>query len=124
MGSKLSHRIIPPLVALALAVTPAAASAVGKDYSKNGATGDYAPALVHKNYALNGATGDYAPATVSSQQPSVRIVRVSDNSGFAWTDAGVGAATVLLAMLFGGLAIRQIHRRRIAAPNPARPSAV
>jgi len=123
MGSSLSHRIIPPLAALALAVTPSAGAVVPKDYSKNGATGDYAAAVVHKNYALNGSTGDYTPASAPSQA-SVHVVRVTDSQGFAWGDAGIGAASVLLATLLAGIGIGRIRRRRIGAPTPARPTTV
>jgi hypothetical protein len=126
MGSSLSHRIVPPLTALVLAVTPALASALpAKDYSKNGATGDYAAAaVVHKNYAMNGATGDYTPpATTTATQPQVRIVRVNESAGFVWSDAAVGAASVLLVALLAGVGIRRIRRRNIGAPSPARPTA-
>jgi hypothetical protein len=125
MGSSLSHRIVPSITALVLAVTPAVASALpAKDYSKNGATGDYTAAVMHKNYALNGATGDYTPpATTTATQPKVRIVRVTENTGFAWSDAGVGAAGVLLVALLTGVGVRKIRRRNIAAPSPARPTA-
>jgi len=124
MGSSLSHRIVPSLAALALAVTPAIASAMPvKDYSQNGATGDYAPAVMHKNYALNGATGDYTPPATTTTQPQVRIVRVNESAGFAWSDAAVGAASVLLVALLAGAGIRRIRRRNIAAPSPARPPA-
>jgi hypothetical protein len=125
MGSKLSNRMVPSLAALALAVTPAAAAAgPSKDYSKNGATGDYTPAIVHKNYSLNGATGDYAATSTTPVQPGVRIVRVTESRGFAWSDAGVGAASVLLATLLAGLGTRRIRQRRIAPPSPARPTAI
>ena len=107
MGSSLSHRIVPSITALVLAVTPAVASALpAKDYSKNGATGDYTP-----------------PATTTATQPKVRIVRVTENTGFAWSDAGVGAAGVLLVALLTGVGVRKIRRRNIAAPSPARPTA-
>jgi hypothetical protein len=125
MGSSLSHRIVPSLAVLVLAVTPAVASALpATDSSRNGATGDYTPSVMHKNYALNGSTGDYTPpATTTAPQPQVRIVRVTDNAGFAWSDAGVGAASVLLVALLAGVGIRRIRRRNIPAPSPARPTA-
>ena len=125
MGSNVSHRIIP-VAALALALAPAAAGAASlKDYSKNGATGDFAPAISHKNYSLNGATGDYTPATTTKPAaPTVRVVRVTEDSGFAWSDAAAGAATVLLVTLLAGVGLRRIRRRRIVAPSPARPTAI
>jgi hypothetical protein len=123
MTSSLSHRLIPAVLALAL--VPASAGAMTpKDYSKNGATGDVAPTVVHKNYALNGATGDYMPPSSQPAQPSVRIVRVADDSGFAWGAAGVGAAAVLLATLFAGVGSRRIRHRRITVPSPTRPTTV
>ena len=121
MGSHLYTRIIPTIAALALAVTPATAGA-SKNYALNGASGDYAPAVVHKNYALNGATGNYTPATHSTA-PSVRVVRVTENSGFAWSDAAVGAASAVLMALLIALGIHRVRGRRIPAPSPARPTA-
>jgi hypothetical protein len=48
-------------------------------------------------------------------QPSVQPV-VSINDGFEWTDAGVGAGSVLMLVLFGGgmTALAYRHRRRVA----------
>ena len=126
MGSNLSRRIVLPLAALALALASpgaAAAGTVGKDYSKNGATGEYAPAIVHKNYSLNGATGDYVPQ-IKHAQPTVRVVRVQQSPGFDWADAVVGGITVLLAALLAGVTTRRIRSRRIAAPTAARPTAL
>jgi hypothetical protein len=123
MTSSLSHRLIPAVLALTL--VPASAGAmIPKDYSKNGATGDVAPTVVHKSYALNGATGDYMPPTSQPAQSSVRVVRVTENAGFAWGSAAAGAAAVLLATVFAGAGIRRIRRRRITVPSPARPTAI
>jgi hypothetical protein len=128
MGSNISHRIVPPLAALLVAVTSASAGAMPlKDYSKNGSTGDYTPTVVHKNYALNGATGDVAPAITKPAAPAVapvRVVRVEQSPGFAWSDASIGGASVLLAVLLLAGLTRRIRRQRIGAPNPARPTAV
>jgi hypothetical protein len=123
MGSKSFKRLAVPLAALTLAVVPATAGALpDKDYSMNGATGDYAPAAVHKNYALNGATGDYAPA-INVPKATVPVTPVPNSRGFAWGDAAVGAATALLIALLASLTLVRIRRRRISAPSPARPSA-
>jgi uncharacterized iron-regulated membrane protein len=124
MGSNISRRIVPPLAALLVAVTSASAVAMPvKDYSKNGATGDYSPTVVHKNYSLNGATGDVAPVAPSQPATSpVRIVHVQQSAGFAWSDALIGGASVLLAMLLLAGVTHRIRRQRIGAPNPARPA--
>jgi hypothetical protein len=125
MGSNTSHRIVPLLAALVVAVTSASAGAMPlKDYSKNGSTGDYAPTVVHKNYALNGATGDVAPEITKPAPPAVAPARVEQSPGFAWSDAAIGGAIVLLAVLLLGGVTRRVRRQRISAPNPARPSAV
>jgi hypothetical protein len=124
MGSMLSKRLAVPLVAAALGLFPVAATAGSlKDYSQNGATGDYAAQVAHKNYSLNGATGEFTPAT-NLGQPSVRIVRVPQNDGFDWAAAAVGAGASLLILLTVGLSGRLIRQRRIGAPSPARPTAV
>jgi hypothetical protein len=102
---------------MALALFPAgAAGAVVKDYSKNGATGESAPAIVHKNYSLNGATGDVTPAT-DITQPSVGVVHVTHDGGFAWGSAAVGAAVCLTVLLAIGATSRQVRRRRIPTPT-------
>jgi hypothetical protein len=126
MGSHISRRLVVPLAALVVAVSSASAGAMPlKDYAKNGATGDYAPTVTHKNYSLNGATGDVAPAaTPEPATAPVRVVHVQQNTGFAWSDASIGGAFVLLAVLFLGGISRRIRRQRIAAPSPARPTTV
>jgi hypothetical protein len=125
MGSKISHRIVPALAALLVAVPASAGAMQPKDYSKNGASGDYAPTVVHKNYSLNGATGDYtAPSTDTAAVAPVRIVRVQQNSGFAWSDATIGGASVLIAVLLLAGVTHLIRRQRISAPTPARPTAI
>jgi hypothetical protein len=124
MGSIWSKRLAVPLVAAALGLFPVAATAGPlKDYSQNGASGDYVPQVVHKNYSLNGATGNFMPAT-NLGQPSVRIVRVPEAYGFDWAAAAVGAGICLLVLLTVGLTGRHIRQRRIGAPSPARPTAV
>jgi hypothetical protein len=122
MGSISSRRVAVALAAAVLAVLPAGAAGMSKDYSLNGATGDYSAQKAHKNYAMNGASGDFAPATKVAQ-PSIRIVRVQENSGFAWGDAGVGMGAALLVLLGGMATGRRIRRRRPSAPSSARPSA-
>src|SRR3954452_16076738 len=122
MGSKSFNRRAVPLIALALALAPAAASAMPTDYSMNGATGTYAPPVVHKNYSLGGATGDYMPA-INIPKVTTPVAPASDGRSFAWGDAAIGASSVLLIVLLAGLTVLRVHRRRVAAPTPARPSA-
>lgn len=121
MGSKRYSRIATPLTIAALALTPTAGAIAPKDYSKNGATGDYAPQTVHKNYALNGATGDYTPAV--SNATARTIPAAHEQSSFAWGDAALGAGSMLVVVMLGSLTLLRVRRRRIAAPSPARPSA-
>jgi hypothetical protein len=118
MGSKPLNRIAVALSALVLAAPAVASEGPIKNYSLNGATGDYAPQLVHKNYSLNGATGDYRPP-VRATAPRVTVVHASNPSGFAWTDAAIGAAVALMLVLLAGITTSRIRRRRIQPP--ARP---
>jgi hypothetical protein len=93
-----------------------------KDYSQNGATGDYAPQKVFKDYSRNGATGDFTPV-VESTPSTVAVVKQSDKQSFAWGAAALGAAATLVLIGLSGVTARRIRRRRIGAPTPARPSA-
>jgi hypothetical protein len=122
MGSKAS-RVAVAVTTAALAIAPMAVAGLPKDYSKNGATGDFAPQVVHKNYSLNGATGDYRPAlpTTAVPAPVVRIVK--EQPSFAWGDAVLGGAFTIVLVLFFGISVRRVRRRRIPAPAPARPTA-
>jgi hypothetical protein len=95
---------------------------VPKDYSKNGATGDYAVQKIYKDYSKNGATGDYAPA-VTSAPPAIHVAANKQDQPFAWGDAALGGASMLVLVGFAGLTSRRVRRRRISAPVPARPSA-
>jgi hypothetical protein len=123
MGSIRSSRIAVPLTVSALALLPAA-GAHGmplKDYSQNGATGDFAAQRIYKDYSKNGATGDYTPA-VKTAVPSV-VVAPHEQNSFSWSAAAIGAASTLLLVLLAGVTSRQVRRRRISAPSPARPTA-
>jgi hypothetical protein len=122
MGSKVSNRVAVSIAILVFGLMATTAGAQPVDYSKNGATGTYAPQVVHKNYALNGATGDYAPA-INIPKSVVPAAPGPDGRGFAWGDAAVGASAVLLIMLLVSGTALVIRRRRIPAPTPARPSA-
>jgi hypothetical protein len=123
MGSIRFRRIAVPLSVAALALLPATAAngTPLKDYSQNGSTGDFAPQRVHKDYSMNGATGNYTPA-VKSTAPAV-VVASHDQSSFSWSAAAIGAVCTLLAVLLVGITSRQVRRRRISAPSPARPTA-
>jgi hypothetical protein len=104
------------LAAVALVALPAIASGA-TDYSKNAATGDYehgplAQSAPAKDYSKNGATGDHAPV----ESPSVKVVTVTEDGGFAWDDAAIGAAVALALTLIALGATTAIRRRRIASP--------
>jgi hypothetical protein len=126
MGSIRFTRIALPLSILALAFSPAVASGMPiKDYSQNGATGDFAPQRtqhIYKDYSKNGATGDFAPATASPAP--VTPVAVHAQSSFSWGAALLGAGVTLMLILLAGVTSRQVRRRRISAPSPARPTTV
>jgi hypothetical protein len=115
MKSRPHKSTIVALAAVALLAFPAVASSA-IDYGKNAATGDYEhgplpPSGATKDYSKNGATGDYAPA----ETPSVELVTVTDDGGFAWGDAAIGAgAGLALALIALGATV--IRRRRIASP--------
>jgi hypothetical protein len=74
---KCTALILVALVVLALA--PAANAAV--DYSKNAAGGDYAPAVTH------------------TATPTVSAPVATDDSGFAWGAAAIGAGAALMLVL-------------------------
>jgi hypothetical protein len=137
MGFNSWKTVTAGLAALALAASPAAAMQP-KDYSRNGATGDFAPQQhLVKNYGQNGATGDFAPQQhlvknygqngasgdfappVASQTPVVapEAPATSGNS-FAWGAALAGAGTTLLLVLALGGTLR-IRRRTSSAPRVA-----
>ena len=123
MGSTNYRRIAVPLSIAALALAPATGASAGqfKDYSQNGATGDYAPQRVFKDYSKNGATGDFTTAVTSSTPTTVAVAH--DQSSFSWGAAAVGAASTLILVLLVGATSRRVRRRRIPAPSPARPTA-
>ena len=122
MGFKAVSRIAVPLAAFALVAQPAfglpqesANIAPRPEASVN------APQKLYKNYSLNGATGDFAPQ-VHHPQPSVRIVQVTKPRGFAWDASIAGAGATLLVVLIAGATTRRVRRRRIVAPSPAHPA--
>lgn len=124
MGSINYRRVAVPLSIATLALAPVTGASAGavKDYSKNGATGDYAPQRVHKDYSKNGATGNFAPAVTNSVPATVAVAH-DDQSSFSWGAAAVGAASTLLLVLVLSATSRRVRRRQIPAPSPARPTA-
>jgi hypothetical protein len=123
MGSITSSRLAVPLSIAALALVPVAGNAAAvpvKDYSMNGASGDYTPPAVHKDYSKNGASGDFTPA-VSTTPPVIHLTHNANS--FAWGAAAIGSASTLVLVMGFGLTTRRVRRRRIAAPTPARPAA-
>lgn len=63
------------------------------------------------DYSKNSATGDYAPATA----PTVDAATTTGDRGFAWGDAAVGAGAAL-AMVLLGMAVRGGFRVSRARP--------
>jgi hypothetical protein len=99
-----------------------------KDYSKNGATGDYPhgplpPPAPAKDYSKNAATGDYAgwrraeaPGESVSASPVQVVTAAKPGDFFDWDDAAIGAGVgVVLALVAGG-ATAAAARRRIPSP--------
>ena len=59
------------------------------------------------DYSKNSATGDYAPAT----EAPVRVVQPGSDNGFDWGDAGIGAGGLLaLAAIASGAVVAIRHR--------------
>ena len=56
--------------------------------------------------------GDHAPV----ESPSVKVVTVTEDGGFALDDAAIGAAVALALTLIALGATTAIRRRRIASP--------
>jgi hypothetical protein len=93
-----------------------------KDYSRGGATDDYAygplpPAAPVKDYSENAATGDFSGwrGAGESREPTsaspVRVVTAAEPADFFdWDDAAIGAG---VGVVVGGLAAVAVVRRRI-----------
>jgi hypothetical protein len=62
------------------------------------------------DYSKNSATGDYAPAT----EAPVRVVQAGADNGFDWGDAGIGAGGLLALAAIGSGAVVAIRHR----PDP------
>jgi hypothetical protein len=77
----------------------------GKDYSRNSVTGDYCV-----------TTASTAPSTLPASSSPTPVV-TTDDSGFAWGDAGAGAggAFALVALTAGGVIVL---RRRHGPSTP------
>lgn len=99
-----------------------------KDYSKNGATGDYAhgplpPPAPIKDYGMNSATGEYSgwrgvpePREPVSASPVQVVTAAKPGDFFDWGDAAMGASVGFLFALFAGGTAVALTRRRIASP--------
>jgi hypothetical protein len=126
MGSKTFKKFAVPLVALALGAAPAAALAMPNiDGSKSAGAREYQAHVAYKDYSKNGATGDFTPAVnVPSGAPVTTSAQQASDDGFAWGAAALGAGSMLLIVVLVGTTSRQLRRRRIAPPTPAHPSAV
>jgi hypothetical protein len=142
MDSTTPRRTIVALTAIALLALPttAAASGGGKDYTKNGATGDYAygplpPSAPAKDYDKNAATGAYsgwrsteppdaAPSTEPVSPASAQVATVAEPGGFELSDAAIGAG-VGVAFAIGAFGLTAVvRRRRIVSPARAESSGV
>jgi hypothetical protein len=137
MDSTTPRRTIVALTAIGLLVLPTtgAASGGGKDYTQNGASGDYAhgplpPSGPAKDYDKNAATGDYsgrrsteAPEAAPSSEPvstsRAQVAPVAEPKGLDWSDAtiGAGAGATLAFSAVGLTAV--VRRRRIVSPAGA-----
>jgi uncharacterized protein (TIGR03382 family) len=129
MDSTTPRRTIVALTAIALVALPTtgAASGGGKDYTKNGATGDYAygplpPSGPDKDYDKNAATGAYsgwrsteppdaAPSTEPVSPASAQVATVAEHRGLDWSDTAIGAG-VGATLAFGALGLTAVVRRR------------
>jgi hypothetical protein len=106
---------VAALAAVAGLALPAVAGGA-TDYDMNAATGNYdrgplPSSGLAKDYSQNAADGRYAPA----EFPSVEVVTVPDDGGFAWGDAAIGAGVALTLALIALGATTAIRRRRIAS---------
>jgi hypothetical protein len=116
MDSRPRRSTIAAMAAISLLAFPAAATSA-VDYSQNAAAGDYEhgplpPSGLAKDYSKNSATGDYAPAEPGSAQ----VLTVTDEGGFDWGDATIGAGVTLALALVALGATTVVRRRRIATP--------
>jgi hypothetical protein len=142
MDSTTPRRTIVALTAIGLLALPTtvAASGDGKDYAKNGATGDYAygpplPSGPAKDYDKNAATGAYsgwrsterpdaAPSTEPVSPSPAQVATVAEPGGLDWSDTAIGAGigVTLAFSAFGLTAV--VRRRRIVSPAEAGSSGV
>ena len=80
------------------------------DYSKNSATGAYAPDREIYVNPSTGFPGSDAAAEATSPAP-VRVVQAGADNGFDWGDAGIGAGGLLaLAAIASGALVAIRHR--------------
>jgi hypothetical protein len=142
MDSTTPRRTVLALIAIGLLALPTtgAASGGGKDYTQNGATGDYAhgplaPSGPAKDYDKNAATGDYsgwrsteapdaAPSTEPVSPAPAQVATVAEPGGLDWSDAatGAGVGATLAFSAVGLMAV--VRRRRIVSPAGAGSSGV
>jgi hypothetical protein len=77
-----------------------------KDYSKNGATGNYS--------AWRGAAASREPVSASPVQD---VTAAKPGDAFDWDDAAIGAGVGVCLALVAGVATAAVARRRIALPT-------
>ena len=63
--------------------------------------------------AADSPTDQTVPLVIS--QPVPAVTTVSANSGFDWTDAGIGAAVAALLLILAGIAATRVRPRQTAA---------
>jgi hypothetical protein len=104
MNSKSRVRHGLAIAALVSALATPAASAAPVEQSMPGTHGEAGAPV---DYSKNSATGTYAPAT----EAPVRVVQAGADNGFDWGDAGIGAGGLLaLAAIASGAVVAIRHR--------------
>jgi hypothetical protein len=109
-------------VALALLAFPGGALAqdLRTEQHVSGGSLGVAPGVMPQVQAkgTNVAAPDQQASTLPANTPPADVA-ASDDGGFDWSDAGIGAATAVSLMgisLAGGMTIRRRHRRGSALP--------
>jgi hypothetical protein len=106
-----SKSLVALIAALSLAALPAAAGAK-LDYSKNAASGQYAPP-VKVTHQINDVSTPTAGTPVA--QKTVTPIVVHSGPGFSWGDALIGAAVALMLALGGFAVARRRHPTPLAS---------
>lgn len=116
---RFNPRSLALVAVLATAIAPAGALA----QTDPGGTPHHQAMTCGKDYSRNSVTGDYCVTTASATPSALRAsssstpVVTTEDSGFAWGDAGAGAggAIALVALTAGGVIVL---RRRHGPSTP------